>query len=209
LCDVVIPLCAGEERAVAATKSFLLAGFAFLQLAAAWTDEPELQETVLRTADALDAACAIDWAPALAPLAAAQSLYVLGRGVGLGAALEVALKLKETCRIHAEAFSTAEVLHGPIALVDRGFPVLALGQHDETADGTRDVIARLVALGGTVTSVLEAAGTVLLPTVSDVPAIVAPLCQVQSFYLALPSLAAARGLDADTPSHLHKVTKTV
>src|SRR5262249_46843886 len=132
---------------------------------------------------------------------------VLGRGVGLGAALELALKLKETCRLHAEAFSTAEVLHGPVALVDAGFPVLALGQDDASAATTRTTIERLAALGARVWSTLEVAGTTLLP-VAAAPALVAPLIQLTSAYLALPALAAARGLDADAPAHLRKVIET-
>ncbi len=206
LCDVVLPLCAGEERSVAATKSFLLAGLAFLQLAAAWTDDAALHAAVARTPDALAAAAGLDWD--LSPLAGATDLYVLGRGLGLGAALEVALKLKETCGLHAEAFSTAEVLHGPVALVGAGFRIVALGQDDETAGETRDVIARLVELGASVLSTLEVAGAARLPVV-DAPVQLAPLCQIQSFYLALPALAAARGRDVDAPPHLKKVTETV
>jgi glucosamine--fructose-6-phosphate aminotransferase (isomerizing) len=196
-CDYVLPLCAGEERAVAATKSFLLAGFAFVQLAAAWTRDPALAAAVASAADALDAACDIAWD--LTPLAPAASLYVIGRGVGLGAAQELALKLKETCRMHAEAFSAAEVLHGPVALVDRGFPIVALAQADETAPALRAVIERLAALGAVIHE---------FPTV-DVAPVLTPLCQIQSFYLALPALAAARGLDADAPVHLRKVTETL
>jgi len=209
VCDVVIPLCAGAETSVAATKSFLLAAFGFVQLAAAWTQDPALAAAVAAAPDALAAACALDWTPALAPLAGATSMYVVGRGVGLGAAAELALKLKETCRLHAEAFSTAEVVHGPIALVGAGFPILALGQDDETAAGTRTAVAHLHALGADVRSALTVAGTTALPTVAGVAPIIAPLCQVQSFYLAVPALAAARGLDPDAPPNLRKITETV
>jgi len=196
-CDYVLPLCAGEERAVAATKSFLLAGLAFVQLAAAWSGDAALVDAAASAPDALDAACATLWD--LTPLAPAASLYVVGRGVGLGAAQEIALKLKETCRMHAEAFSTAEVLHGPVALVDRGFPIVAIEQADETATATRATLDRLAALGAIVHRFPSAAGAPIL----------APLCQAQSFYLALPALAHARGLDADAPAHLHKITETL
>jgi glucosamine--fructose-6-phosphate aminotransferase (isomerizing) len=198
LCDLVLPMCAGEERAVAATKSFLLSGLAFVQLAAAWTGDATLADTAVRTPDLLDAACALSWD--LTPLAAATSLYVVGRGFGLGVAQELALKLKETCRVHAEAFSTAEVLHGPVELVGPGFPVIAIEQADETAAATRDVLAKLAAFG---------APLYRCPPLSGAPALLAPLCQAQTFYLALPALAAARGLDADHPARLQKVTKTL
>jgi glucosamine--fructose-6-phosphate aminotransferase (isomerizing) len=209
LCDVALPLCAGAETSVAATKSFLLSGLAFLQLVAHWSADPALRDAVAAFPDALDAASRLDWWPVLADLAGATSLYVLGRGTGLGAAAEIALKLKETCRLHAEAFSTAEVLHGPLALVDRGFPVLVVGQDDDSAATTRSVTARLVALGADVRSALDVAGATPLPVPAAVPAAIAPLCQVQSFYLAVHRLAAARGLDPDAPAHLRKVTETV
>jgi glutamine---fructose-6-phosphate transaminase (isomerizing) len=194
-CDIVVPLCAGEERAVAATKSFLLAGVAFLQLAAHWTEDAALHDAVARAPDALDAAAARPWQ--LTQLASAESLFVVGRGLGLGPAQEIALKLKETCRLHAEAFSSAEVLHGPLALVRPGFPVVGVVQQDETEASTRDVLHRLAALGATVHL-----------HVAQESAHLAPLCQVQSFYLGLGALAAARGVDADAPAHLHKVTET-
>jgi glutamine---fructose-6-phosphate transaminase (isomerizing) len=209
LCDVALPLCAGAETSVAATKSFLLSGLAFLQLVAHWSDDPALRAAVAAFPGALDAASRLDWWPALADLAGATSLYVLGRGTGLGAAAEIALKLKETCRLHAEAFSTAEVLHGPLALIDRGFPVLVVGQDDDSADTTRRVAARLVALGADVRSALDVPGARRLPVPAAVPPAIAPLCQVQSFYLAVHRLAAARGLDPDAPAHLRKVTETV
>jgi glucosamine--fructose-6-phosphate aminotransferase (isomerizing) len=208
-CDVALPLCAGPETSVAATKSFLLSGLAFLQLVAHWTADPALAGAVAALPGALDAASRLDWWPALAPLAGATSLYVLGRGPGLGAALEIALKLKETCRLHAEAFSTAEVLHGPLALIDRGFPVLVVGQRDGSAPATREVVARLVELGASVRSTLEVPGAELVPTLPAEPPVIAPLCQVQSFYLAVHRLAAARALDPDAPAHLRKVTETV
>ena len=209
LCDVALPLCAGPEVSVAATKSFLLSGLAFLQLAAHWSGNRALLDAVAAFPGALDAASRLDWWPALADLAGASSLYVLGRGTGLGAAAEIALKLKETCRLHAEAFSTAEVVHGPLALIDRGFPVLVVGQDDDSAAATRGVVARLVELGAGVRSALDVPGTVRLPVPAGVPPAVAPLCQVQSFYLAVHRLAAARGLDPDAPAHLRKVTETV
>ncbi len=195
LCEIVLPLCAGEERSVAATKSFLLAGLAFLQLAAAWSDAAALHDAIARAPEAFAGAVAWD----LTSLASASSAYVVGRGLGLGGALELALKLKETCGIHAEAFSTAEVLHGPIAIVGAGFPIIALGQDDETAAGTREATAKLVALGA----------HVLVAESADVPVHLAPLCQIQRAYLGLPALAAARGRDVDAPPHLRKVTETV
>lgn len=206
-CELVVPLAAGPEHAIAATKSCLLAMLAMLQLVAEWTADRDLRDAVERAPDALAAACARDWSEGLAPLATAHHAYVLGRGLGLGAAMEVALKLKETCALHAEGFSTAEVLHGPLALVGAGFPIVALAQTDETLAATRETLAKLVALGADVRTTIDVAGASRLPT-SDAPAVLAPLCQLQSCYLALTALARARGVDPDRPRHLAKVTET-
>ena len=89
------------------------------------------------------------------------------------------------------------------------FPVLVVGQDDDSADTTRRVAARLVALGADVRSALDVGGATRLPVPAAVPPVIAPLCQVQSFYLAVHRLAAARGLDPDAPAHLRKVTETV
>ena len=137
LADVTVPLLAGPELSVAATKSYIGALSAIVQLAAAWRGDALLAGQLSRLPALLERAWALDWSAALAPLAAAQSLYVLGRGIGFGIAEEAALKLKETCGLHAEAFSAAEVIHGPMALVGPGFPVLAFAQGDETREGSR------------------------------------------------------------------------
>src|SRR6185436_3613098 len=150
LCDVSLPLCAGPEVSVAATKSYILSGLAFLQIAAYWSGDADLHRAVEGLPAALAASRELDWSPALDRLAATNSLFVIGRGVGLGAAQEIALKFKETCRLHAEAFSSAEVMHGPLALVREGFPVVGVVQTDETAASTRAVFAQLAALGATV-----------------------------------------------------------
>ncbi len=89
----------------------------------------------------MERAWALDWSAAVPLLKDAQSLYVVGRGVGFGIAEEAALKLKETCGLHAEAFSAAEVRHGPMALVGPAFPVLAFAQDDETAAGVEALAA--------------------------------------------------------------------
>lgn len=209
LCDTVLPLCAGPELSVAATKSYILSGLAFLTLAAAWSRKPALVAAVEALPDALERARDLDWWPALSSLEMARGLFVLGRGVGLGAALEMALKFKETCRLHAEAFSSAEVSHGPLNLVGPDFPVFALGQDDASAPSSRETVSRIVALGAPVWSELAVPGAGVLPSVPGVPPEIAPLCACQSFYMALARLAVARGCDPDRPPHLRKVTETI
>lgn len=131
--DVLLPLRAGPERSVAATKSFLATCLAFLHLTAEWAQDEALCTALEKAPEALDAAGRCDWRSALLSWREARSLYVIGRGLSFGIAQEIALKFKETCRIHAEAFSAAEVLHGPLALVGTGFPALVLDPGDEEA----------------------------------------------------------------------------
>jgi glucosamine--fructose-6-phosphate aminotransferase (isomerizing) len=208
LCDACIPLAAGPELSVAATKSCLAAMAAFLHLVAHWSEHAGLLSQVAGLPAALDAARDCDWLPALAGLVQATGLFVVGRGVGFAAALEMALKCKETSRLHAEAFSAAEVVHGPLALVGPGFPVIALSQADATAGYTRTAVERMVALGGPVLLAGDVVpGATALPTPA-LPPESAPLAALLSFYLAIDQIARARGLDPDRPANLNKVTRT-
>jgi glutamine---fructose-6-phosphate transaminase (isomerizing) len=207
--DVTVPLGAGPELSVAATKSYLATLSAVTQLAALWMQDEALLAALDTLPDRLEAAWTQDWTPAVAPLAEAQDLYVLGRGVGFGIAQEAALKLKETCGLHAEALSAAEVRHGPMALVGSGFPVLAFAQADETLPGVEAVIQVCLANGAAVLKAGGAAqpGALSLPTVSAHP-LVEPILFTQSFYRMVNQLAVARGYDPDHPPHLKKVTET-
>lgn len=209
LADVTLPLAAGDETSVAATKSYLASLSAVLHLVAEWADDEALRRALHEAPVLLQRAWELDWSDALEPLRGAGSAYVLARGVGLGIAQEWALKLKETCRLHAEAQSTAEVRHGPMALVQAGFPVLVFAQHDETHDGVVALAGELAARGArTLLAGGEAAGAVSLPVVAAHPAL-EPLLATQSFYRCANALALARGLDPDRPAHLHKVTRTL
>ncbi len=208
IADVTLPLGAGPETSVAATKSYLASLAAIAHLVAEWTEDAVLRQALDTTPALLRQAWQLDWTPALEALRNAESAYVVARGLGLGIAQEWALKLKETCRLHAEAHSSAEVRHGPMALVGQGFPVLALAQHDETHAGVielaRDIAhqgARALLAGG------EVPGVTALPTLEAHPAI-EPLLATQSFYRVVNALALARGLDPDRPAHLQKVTRT-
>ncbi len=204
----VVPLHAGPEASVAATKSFLATLGAILHLVSAWSRDAALEGALRAAPAALDAAWALDWSEALAPLATAEHLLVVGRGLGLAAAQEAALKLKETCRLHAEAFSGAELRHGPIALAGPAVPAFAFLQDDETRAGLERLVRDLVA---TATPVFVAGGAVegarSLPSLACDP-VIAPLALVASFYRLVNALALARGFDPDSPPHLRKVTET-
>jgi glucosamine--fructose-6-phosphate aminotransferase (isomerizing) len=207
--DLVIGLNAGPEKSVAATKSYLASLAAIAQLVAAWKEDARLEAALAQLPDLMDRSWALDWSAALPELESAENLYVVGRGLGLSAAQEIALKCKETCAIHAEAFSSAELRHGPFALLRKGFPALLLAQHDGTRPGIEALAVELVRRGVTVLLAgAHAAGSVSLPSV-EVAAELAPILLVQSAYRMIASLAVRRGLDPDRPPHLHKITETV
>lgn len=206
LADTVLPLHAGPERSVAATKSYLASLSAVLQLAALWKNEAPLLDALPRLPAALRAAWEADWSALSEGLADARNLFVLGRGLGLAAAQEAALKFKETCGLHAEAYSSAEVKHGPMALVGPGFPVLAFAQPDETGAGTLALAEEFRARGAQVW-VASAKGD--MPLAHPPHPACAPLLTIQSFYRAINALALRRGHNPDVPPHLNKVTETV
>lgn len=204
LADEVLPLGAGVETSVAATKSYIASLFAVASVVAEWTGDEVMRAELGRAPELLREAWQADWSALAEQLVSASSMYVIGRGLGLGIAQEAALKLKETSQIHAEALSGAELHHGPMALVKPGFPILVFTQDDETGAGTDKLCAELAGRGATVL----VAGTISLP-VPDAPALLQPMLQIQSFYRAANALALARGVDPDRPPHLAKVTETI
>ncbi|MBC9032292.1 SIS domain-containing protein [Sphingomonas sp. JC676] len=207
--DLTLPLNAGPELSVAATKSYIASLAGLLHLVARWADDTELLDAVLASPALLRAAWECDWSPLVERLRNARGLYVIGRGVGFGIAQEAALKFKETCGLHAEAFSAAEVRHGPMALVGPDFPLLVFRQGDETADGVDELVADVLVRGGEVlVSGGEVAGAIQLPHPAAHPAI-EPMLQIQAFYRAVNALSLKRGFDPDRPPSLAKVTETV
>ena len=207
LADEVIALSAGPERAVAATKSCLASLAAVAALAASWSGDARLIGALEDLPGNLHAATARNWSQALEPFCGARSMFVIGRGYGLGVAQEMALKLKETCGIHAEAYSAAEVRHGPMALVEAGFPVLALGGSDAAAASVHEVAREFKARGAAVLLADPDPALADLPMPRGHPAL-EPLLALQSFYLFAAHLAIARGRNPDAPPHLSKVTET-
>ena len=210
LAEVTAPLSAGPELSVAATKSYIAALAASAQLVAFWSEDQRLAASLERLPSLLERAWTLDWRGALEDLTPAASLYVLGRGVGFSVAQEAALKLKETCGLHAEAFSAAEVQHGPMALVGADFPVLAFAQGDETRAGVEAVCAAASARGAPVIKVggEDQAGVRTLPG-EPACSILEPIAYALGFYRLVNQLALTRGFDPDRPPHLSKVTETL
>jgi glutamine---fructose-6-phosphate transaminase (isomerizing) len=203
--EFVVPLHAGPETSVAATKSFIAALSALAHLAAAWAEDAELMAALSQLPTELTAAWECDWAAALPALLPAASLFTLGRGLTLGIAQEAALKFKETSGIHAEAFSIAEVAHGPMALAKPGFPLLIFPPLDAARQGLDAIIQRLADRGAVP---LIAGETSCLPLPSTLHPVTGPIAMVQAFYGLVNAVSLARGHDPDHPPLLSKVTET-
>ena len=209
LADDVIPLGAGPELSVAATKSYLASLAAIVHLVATWARDAELAAALQNAPPALERAFALDWSAAVTRLTGVNNLYVIGRGLGLGIAQEAALKLKETCGLHAEALSAAELRHGPMALVRAHFPLLIFTQDDESRAGVVQLAGELAAQGAAVLIAgAEVAQATVLPTERAHP-VIEPLLYAQSFYRMVNALSLARGRDPDRPPNLSKVTETL
>jgi glucosamine--fructose-6-phosphate aminotransferase (isomerizing) len=194
---------------VAATKSFIAQLVAGARVVAAWQDDREFSSAISRLPEALSRAAETDWSAALPVLTGVDRLFVISRGTGLAVAMEAALKFKETCAIQAEAFSGAEVKHGPMALIDEGYPLLILAPRGPAQAGLLALAEEMRARGA---RLLLAAPRDTpgcnLPIVETASVDLDPISTVQSFYPMVEALSRARGFDPDRPRHLAKVTRT-
>ncbi|WP_024777658.1 SIS domain-containing protein [Pseudomonas corrugata] len=208
-CEFSVPLCAGVESSVAATKSFIATLSASARLVAQWKDDAQLLEAGNVLPEGLREAARQDWSVAVEALRTCQRLMVIGRGAGFAIAQEAALKFKETSAIQAEAFSSAEVRHGPMALIDENYPLLVFAPRGAEQSGVLSLAADMRQRGARV--LLAAPDDIAerdLPlTRAEHPAL-DPILAIQSFYGMAAHLAVARGLNPDQPRHLSKVTRT-
>jgi len=201
--DVLLPQHAGPEG-IAATKTVMCTLTAIARLVASWTEDKKFLSALEGLPDVLDNAFAAGMDLDDSMLAGVSSAYVLSRGLGLSSALEIALKLKETCGLHAEAFSTAEVRHGPREIVDKDFIVIALAL---PGSGREDVLAAA--------NELKAQGArVMLIDMGKIPEAgdprLAPMMVLQMMYPWLARSSLALGLNPDKPKTLtSKVLYTV
>ena len=205
----VFALHAGAESSVAATKSVIAQMAAGARLVAAWQDDMALQTALSALPGVLSRAGSADWSAGLEELKDADRLLVIGRGLGLPVALEAALKFKETCAIQAEAFSGAEVQHGPMALVEEGYPLLVFAPRGPAQPGLLALADEMRSRGARVL-LAAPAGTpgTSLPIAQSPSEDLDPISMLQSFYPMVEALSRARGLDPDRPRHLNKVTRT-
>ena len=204
-----MPLHAGKEQSVAATKSFIASLVAGARLVAEWQNDPDLKEGLAALPDALALAAQADWSPAIEVLAPARNIMVVGRGISFPIALESALKFKETSALQAEAFSGAEIKHGPMALIEEGYPLMIFATRGPTQAGLVQLATEMRGRGARVLLAAPsdiAERDLTLPTAATPD--LDPIVAVQAFYVMAAKLAEARGMDPDRPRHLSKVTKT-
>ncbi len=202
--DICLALHAGKERSVAATKSFIVSCAAAAAVVAHWTGDASMLAALARLPQGLEAALRLAWPDFTDFARNSASVLVLGRGPSLPIAQETALKLKETCGIHAEAFSVAEVMHGPWELMTEGFPVIVYSPPDQARATTLAAVTKMRSIGADVQVVGDRwacadAGHTLLD----------PLTMIATAYLEIERLALALGRDPDRPRLLHKVTQTL
>ena len=208
--DICLDIRAGTEQSVAATKTFVASAVTGLLLLAAWKRDDDLKAAIRALPSALDRAAGLDWPEFRAALEGRDSLYTLGRGPGFAMSNEAALKFKETCRLHAESYSSAEVMHGPVAIVEEGFPVLALAAADAAEASVADVADAIAGMGGAVFATsTRAARARPLDCVRTGHPLTDPIALIVSVYAMVEAVAQARGIDPDAPRHLKKVTETV
>jgi glutamine---fructose-6-phosphate transaminase (isomerizing) len=208
----LLPLHAGVERSVAATKSMIASLVAGVSLVAHWSEDGELLAALARLPAILDlSSAAIPSEAVVETLAKAHSLFVVGRGATHAVAAEAALKLKETSAIHAEAFSSAEVLHGPAGIIGPQFPVLAFAPADAAREGFFDALDRLASFGAA-PLLVDCEAHPRWQTVVALDGghpLLTPIVALHAFYRVAEATARRRGRDPDQPPHLRKVTETL
>ncbi|MDO1585267.1 SIS domain-containing protein [Rhizobium oryzicola] len=204
-----VDILAGKEIAVAATKSFTNSIVAGLAVLAAWSDKPELRRALAALPEQLDRALSLDWSDLVEPLRHSESLYMLGRGPTLAIASEAALKCKETCELHAEAYSSAEVLHGPVSLVAANFPIIAFAARDKAETSIASTASGLVAKNAAVyLTSAKGEGPHHLPFIETGHPLTDALALIVPYYGMVEALSRARGFNPDKPAALKKVTET-
>lgn len=208
-CTHAIDIKAGPEIAVAATKSYVNSIVACLALLAEWTNDADLRAALRAFPAHASKAAALEWTDLAGQLGDADSLFMLGRGPALAIASEAALKFKETSNMHAEAYSSAEVLHGPVALVDYRFPIIAFAARDKAELPVVQIADGLAEKGALAFATSENVGKAsALPFVATGHPLTDALCLILPFYGFVEAWSRTRGFNPDAPAALKKVTET-
>ena len=214
--DFTLDILAGPELAVAATKTYTaeLMSIAMLSVALAYSEEnwaslskvPRWIEKVLEQDEAI--------AQMVQRFRYMQRCVVLGRGFNYATVFEWALKLKELTYVEAEPYSSADFLHGPIAMIDRGFPIMAVAPEGKVFDSlmelfqtlSKDLLAELVMVSNNSGALALAKSPISLP--NEIPEWLTPLVSIVPAQLFAYYLTQVKGLDTETPRSIHKVTET-
>ena len=204
-----IDIQAGPELAVAATKSFVNSIVAGLALLAEWVDDRPLKDAIQGLPEHFQKAVQLEWNSLAQELGNAESLYMLGRGPALAIASEAALKFKETSNMHAEAYSAAEVLHGPVALVEKRFPVVTFAARDAAEASCIEIADSLAGKGALAFATSDKVKLARqLPFVATGHPLTDALALILPFYGFVEAWSRAKGLNPDAPVALKKVTET-
>ena len=205
--ELVLPIGAGREYAVAATKTVVSSMITGARVVAELERNAQFTASLQQLPSRLSRALTCDWSGWAGTAANAAATFVVGRGYALGCVREIALKVSETLRVPAIGHSAAEVRHGPWASIAPSTPVLVLRQNDQTADAVDGVIRDLK---GTRAPVFTAGGTAgTLPWIGDGHPACDPVVMLVPAYRAIEQAARKRGFDPDNPPHLSKVTHTL
>jgi glucosamine--fructose-6-phosphate aminotransferase (isomerizing) len=213
--DAVLPLDAGEEHAVAATKTYLNSLGAIALLFAEAGDDSAARDELARMPDALAAQVelSLTGTPAIDELAGAAGLTVIGRGVNYATAFEVALKIRELSGLMTEAYSPADLMHGPIAAIQPGWPVMLVAPSGPARPSVEEIVPALEARRARLIAISDVAETLRraqtrLPLVAGVPEWLSPLSAVVPGQATALRFTQLRGLSLDQPVGLQKVTLT-
>ncbi|NIZ63403.1 aminotransferase [Sedimentitalea sp. CY04] len=205
-----LDMMAGPELSVAATKSFVNSMVAGLLLLAEWKNDPELRGAIHQLPTVLATAIGLDWPEVRGAIGGQPSVFTLGRGPSWAVSNEAALKFKETCQLHAESYSSAEVLHGPVSIVDSGFPLLCFAAQDAAESAVAKMADRISGQGANVFATSNLVGKAQrIDHVRTAHPLTDPIALVVSFYAMVERLSQERGGNPDAPRHLKKVTETV
>jgi glucosamine--fructose-6-phosphate aminotransferase (isomerizing) len=213
--DSVVDICAGREEAVAATKTYTAQLLAIAMLSAALDEDEGRWAELMRIPALVESVLAQDAAIGRSAerYRFMQHCVVLGRGYNYATAFEWALKLKELAYVIAEPYSSADFQHGPVALVDRGFPVLAVAPGGAVFADTQALLARLVGEEQVdllvVSDRAEALSLAHTPLrLPPLPEWATPLVAIVAAQLFCYHVTRAKGFDTEAPRGLHKVTLT-
>ncbi|MGH3001040.1 MAG: SIS domain-containing protein, partial [Gaiellaceae bacterium] len=211
----VLPLEAGEEKAVAATKTYLNSLGAIAMLFAAIGEDRVARAELERVPAVLDEQIELSFAtaPALSQYADIIGATVVARGVNYGTAYEIALKIRELSGLMVEAYSPADLMHGPIAAIQPGWPVVVVAPTGPAHESVAELVPALASRRARLLAVSDVHELLLrsntpLPLVTGVPEWLSPLVAVVPGQVTAMQLAQLRGLDVDNPSGLRKITLT-